>query len=176
MVEEKQIFDPKGFSMPSMKPVPILTHNISWWDKICQEFAPRKWMVDEEYQLYVPFLDEILVIPGGFIFDGASIPRVLWPVMSPTGILFLPGLFHDFAYRYNCYMTSEYKLIHQKQGRDFFDGNFKKMSEWINDVPTAEYSSWAALRAFGWIAWNNARKNGETVKVYQDFPELNIAG
>lgn len=163
---------PKGFDMPSMKPVPILTHNISRWDKICQEFAARKWMIDEDYELYVPFLDETLFIPSGFIFDGASIPRFLWPMMSPVGILFLPGLFHDFAYRYNCYMTTDGTLIHQMQGREFFDGNFKKMSEWINDVPSAEIMSWSALRAFGWIAWNKNRKNGETVKVYEDFPEL----
>ena len=40
------------------------------------------------------------VIPAGFQFDGASIPKFLRTFFSPVGVLLLGGLVHDYAYKY----------------------------------------------------------------------------
>ena len=41
------------------------------------------------------------VIPAGFKFDGASIPKFLHPFLSPqVGVLLIGGLVHDYAYKY----------------------------------------------------------------------------
>ena len=42
-----------------------------------------------------------IVIPEGFVFDGASVPRLLWGLLSPTGLLLIGGLVHDFGYRFD---------------------------------------------------------------------------
>ena len=40
------------------------------------------------------------VIPAGFTFDGASIPKFLRSFFSPVGVLLIGGLVHDYAYKY----------------------------------------------------------------------------
>lgn len=37
-------------------------------------------------------------VPAGFVTDGASIPRGLWSVFSPTGPWFGAAVIHDFLY------------------------------------------------------------------------------
>ena len=37
------------------------------------------------------------VIPAGFKFDGASIPKFLHTFLSPVGVLLMGGLIHDYA-------------------------------------------------------------------------------
>ena len=43
-----------------------------------------------------------LVIPEGFLFDGASIPRPLWSLLglAPHGVMDGPALAHDFVYHH----------------------------------------------------------------------------
>lgn len=38
------------------------------------------------------------VVPKGFVSDGASVPRIFWWVMTPTGVLFEASVLHDFLY------------------------------------------------------------------------------
>lgn len=37
-------------------------------------------------------------VPEGFLTDGASIPRCLWPIFSSTGKALYAGVIHDFRY------------------------------------------------------------------------------
>ena len=40
------------------------------------------------------------MIPAGFLFDGASVPNALYPVIDATALdLIIPGALHDYAYR-----------------------------------------------------------------------------
>jgi hypothetical protein len=36
----------------------------------------------------------------GFITDFASVPRILWPMVSPLGKVTLPSIIHDWCYTY----------------------------------------------------------------------------
>ena len=86
---------------PILEPLPIKTKGFGWWKKLWIWIsATRKFKVREDYTYYIPWLDVTVLIPAGFIFDGASIPRMFWPLLSPTGILFIPGLLHDYGYKY----------------------------------------------------------------------------
>ena len=39
-------------------------------------------------------------IPAGFVFDGASVPNTLYPLLDATALdLIIPGALHDYAYR-----------------------------------------------------------------------------
>ncbi|MCP4570574.1 MAG: DUF1353 domain-containing protein [FCB group bacterium] len=87
--------------MPKMRPVPIPTAGLAplkrGWNWITK---PRHWEIYEDWT-YQPFGKPIIVIPAPFIFDGASIPRILWPLLSPVGVLLIPAIIHDYGYKYN---------------------------------------------------------------------------
>lgn len=145
---------------PILKPVPIKTKGLSKWKQIWIWLTSfRKWEVVEDYYLYVPWYNITLFIPKGFIFDGASIPRVLWPLLSPTGILFIPGLIHDYGYRYNYLRDENNNIIFKGLGQKFFDRLFSKLGAYINGMPVLDKTAYYALRLFGRFAWNEHRKN-----------------
>ena len=62
-------------------------------------FEVRKWELMENW--YFTLNDDVqIVINKGFVFDGASIPRPLWAFLSPVGLLLIPGLIHDYGYKF----------------------------------------------------------------------------
>jgi hypothetical protein len=65
-----------------------------------------------------------ICIPEGYVSDGATVPRLLWAVFSPTGILFVASLVHDFAIKTQCLLRSEdvndSEFIGDKQADDLF--------------------------------------------------------
>jgi hypothetical protein len=146
--------------MPAMRPIRIPTKGQNFIKRFFTHFQTRSWEITEDYYLYIPELNEILFIPKGFVFDAASVPRLLWPIMNPTGILLIGGLFHDFGYRYDCFLNGTGRIIYKGAGRKFFDEQIKDISIYINDVHSMSIVAWAILRVFGCFAWNNRRKEG----------------
>ena len=51
------------------------------------EFTLEYWHDGERYRI---------VIPAGFEFNQASIPRILWPIVPPSGLGKVPPLVHDY--------------------------------------------------------------------------------
>ena len=94
--------EPKGWlKMPELKPVPIATekHGFTVW-----LHSVRTWELTENWKYTLPVSctggkGVKIVIPKGFVFDGASIPRPFWAILHPSGLLLIPALVHDFAYR-----------------------------------------------------------------------------
>lgn len=154
-------------TMPEMRPVIIPTKGLPWHKRFFTHFQRRKWEITEDYYLFIPDLNEILFIPKGFIFDGASVPRAFWPLINPTGILLIGSLFHDFGYRYNCFLNGTGRVIHANAGRAFFDQQIKDINIYVNDVHSMNTIAWGVLKAFGCFAWNGRRK--ENANVVEDF-------
>jgi len=78
--------------MPILEPIPILTKNKNFLNKIrIWLFENRKYKIAKEWE-YRYNQDIVFIIPAGFIFDGASVPRLFWPILSPTGLLLIQGL------------------------------------------------------------------------------------
>jgi len=74
--------------------MPFLTrpHSIQvtkdcFWDK-------QMWELEEPLR-YQDSNGTIYEVPAGFRHDFASIPRLLWPILSPTGRYSLPAVLHD---------------------------------------------------------------------------------
>ena len=89
----------KAISMPHMKPIPIPTKGKGFWGGIkIWLFVTRKWVIVKDYHYIIN--GEKLVIPTGFIFDGASVPKFLHAWLSPMGVLLVGGLIHDYGYKY----------------------------------------------------------------------------
>ena len=162
-------------SMPKLQPVPIKTKNHSVLRRIIIWMTSiRKWEVVEDWYYDLPDGPKVIV-PKGFIFDGASIPRPLWFLLSPTGLLLIPGLIHDFAYRYDYLWAIEsdensdiggniYKYK-ENSGQWYWDGVFRDVGEDVNGMAVIDTLAWAVLFFFGWVSWRlNRNRNADEIK------------
>jgi hypothetical protein len=163
---------------PVLEPVPILTKGLPLLMRIwVWLFSSRKWKVSEDWY-YETMIDReyaTIFIPKGFIFDGASIPRFLWWLLQPMGILLIPGLVHDYAYRYqkiilyNSIKGTYHNLFRHK--RDTWDEVFREISVRVNGCEVISYVAWLALYIFGGFAWRKNRKL-EAKRVAEDWIKL----
>ena len=153
--EEKRI----GFTymdMPKMQPVPIATKGKGFWKGIWMWITGvRHWVVCEDF--HYTLNGEGYMIPAGFQFDGASVPKFLATFLSPVGVLLMGGLVHDYGYRYGCLkkVTGEHTdRMTQKE----LDVIFRDICIEVNGFKVLNYLAWAALYVAGFVAWNNNRK------------------
>lgn len=88
------------------------------------------------------------IAPAGLIFDGASIPRLFWPIIgSPfTGDYRRAAVLHDAAYKNGWHFRDEADLMFYEAMRA--DGL----------RPAKALIMYWAVRLFGWFAW---KKKGE---------------
>lgn len=121
----------------------------------------QKWEIVEDWHFTLPDGTKI-IIPKGFIFDGASIPRPFWSLISPTDLLLIPSLIHDFAYRYDYLWTHsrsgeliKYKLF---TGRRHWDRVFRQVIIDTTGMKLVAWVSWLVLRVTGWYAWIKNRR------------------
>ncbi|MGF1753658.1 DUF1353 domain-containing protein [Vibrio makurazakiensis] len=150
--------------MPILQPLPIPTKKVP--SLICRIyiwiFSIREWEVKEEWSYKLPN-GVIIVIPKGFVFDGASIPRPLWMLLSPTGLLLIPGLIHDYAYRYDklvCRDEQGNLIDYQKgAGKAHWDKLFRDVGIEVNGIAFIDVLAWLALFIGGWFTWRKHRKN-----------------
>ena len=68
---------------------------------VVTKISRRKWRLIKDW--HTPFC----VVPAGFETDGASVPRLLWAVFSPAGVLFQAAIVHDYLYN-NAIKTKAY--------------------------------------------------------------------
>ena len=123
--------------------------------------AVRKWRVVEEWEYELPD-GTTAVIPKNFKFDGASIPRMFWAILSPTGLLLIPGLIHDYSYKYNTLLTrnpdGSLENYAKMSGRREWDQLFREVAIGVNGFLFIFYAAWLALYLFGCFAWKKHRK------------------
>ena len=93
--EERVGFD-MPFGMPVLQPIPIETKNKGFWKGILLWLlGKRQWEVAEDF--WFTLEGGNYMIPAGFQFDGASVPKFLATFLSPTGVLLIGGLVHDYG-------------------------------------------------------------------------------
>ena len=94
---------------PTLKPVRIPTKGKGFWGGIITWLlSTRNWVLVEDWHYSMWGKD--FVIPAGFKFDGASIPKFLRTFFSPVGVLLIGGLIHDYAYKYQTLLLKNYYL------------------------------------------------------------------
>ena len=61
----------------------------------------HNWLVTRDfvYVTDVRLADSVICVPAGFVTDFASIPRVLWALLPPTGEYGKAAVIHDYRYR-----------------------------------------------------------------------------
>jgi len=146
---------------PVMRPIRIATKGKGFFKMIMMWIlGTRHWEIanDFEYELN----GTKYVIPAGFKFDGASIPKFLHTFLSPVGVLLLGGLVHDYAYKYAALKPKKGAVLLLDQKKS--DEIFRDINIEINGFYFMNYLAYWSLRLGGFMAWNKHRKVDAKIK------------
>ena len=147
----------KAISMPHMKPIPIPTKGKGFWGGLkIWLFVSRKWVIVKDYHYRINGQD--LVIPVGFIFDGASVPKFLHAWLSPMGVLLVGGLIHDYGYKYQTLLCKGKKKSIGTKTQKELDIIFRDVNIIQNGFRLINYLAYYGLKLGGFAAWNKHRK------------------
>ena len=150
-------------AMPTMKPIPIRTKGKGFFKGILLWLlGVRHWEISEDFEYVLN--GNKYIIPAGFKFDGASIPKFLHTFLSPVGVLLMGGLVHDYAYKYETLLRQNKKdtlgVISQKRA----DEIFRDINIEVNGFYLMNYLAYYSLRLGGFMAWNKHRKVNAKIK------------
>ena len=149
---------------PLMKPIRIATKGKGFFTMIKMWIlGVRHWEIAKDFEYVLN--GNKYVIPAGFKFDGASIPKFLHPFLSPVGVLLIGGLVHDYAYKYATLLRQGPKkqtmgVITQKKA----DEIFRDINIGVNGFYLMNYLAYWSLRLGGFVAWNKHRKVNAKIK------------
>ena len=144
-------------NMPIIQPIPIPTKDKGFFGALfIWLFKARQWTVMEDWCYTLRGI--YMVIPKGFIFDGASVPKYFWSWVSPTGILLIAGLIHDYGYKYGTLLKLDKKSTTGPQSLRNTDRLFLEVNIEVNGFKVINYLVFLGLRAGSWWAWHNHRK------------------
>ena len=143
--------------LPHLQPIKISTKGKGFWKGIIMWLlSTRNWKITKDWKYR--YNGNEYIIPAGFQFDGASIPKFLRTFFSPVGVLLVGGLVHDYMYKYASLKRTDKKgsllLVDQKRA----DQIFRDINIEINGFYFMNYLSYWSLRLGGWVAWNGHRK------------------
>jgi len=157
--------------MPVLRPVPIptkSTHSVLL--RLWLWYQGRQWELADEWCYHYQAVngDHVcFIIPKGFHFDGASIPRWLRPLLSPVGLLLISGLIHDYAYRHDQLWSLDdqgnISAWHKGAGRDCWDDLFKAVGKEVNGLFLLDGMAAIALAIAGCAAWKENRRRNEPI-------------
>lgn len=148
---------------PHMKPLRIATKGKGFWSAIwLWLMTVRQWEVAKDF--HYELNGEKFVIPAGFQFDGASIPKFLATFLSPVGVLLIGGLIHDYGYKYETLLLKDKKSTIGVKTQKWMDETFRDINIEINGFYFLNYLAYYALRLGGFVAWNGHRKVGAKIK------------
>ena len=144
-------------SMPDLKPLPIKTKGKGFFKAIVMWLlGTRNWELTNDFNYVLN--GNKYVIPAGFKFDGASIPKFLRTFFSPVGVLLLGGLVHDYAYKYETLLRENKRDTLGKISQKRADEIFRDININVNGFYLMNYLAYWSLRLGGFVAWNGHRK------------------
>ena len=156
----KQKFNFKGF--PELKPLPIKTKGKGFWKGIAMWLlSTRNWEITKDWKYNIDGTE--YVIPAGFQFDGASIPKFLRTFFSPVGVLLIGGLVHDYAYKYKTLLEVNKKKTMGDLTQKRADEIFRDINIVVNGFYVMNYLAYWSLRLGGFVAWNGHRKRNAKI-------------
>jgi len=96
-------------------------------------------------------LDFVVMIPDGFIWDGASVPRLLWTLsgIRPDGLARAAALVHDYIYRRHAHLSAP------PVTRLMADKLFRYMIREAGGSKWLAFRAYWAVRLFGRAAWKS---------------------
>jgi hypothetical protein len=149
--------------LPNLQPVKISTKGKGFWKGIIMWLtSTRNWTITKDWKYKIDGNE--YVIPKGFQFDGASIPKFMRTFFSPVGVLLIGGLVHDYMYKYSALKSVQANgallLVNQKKA----DQIFRDINIEVNGFYFMNYLAYWSLRIGGFVAWNGHRKRNAKIK------------
>lgn len=103
---------------------------------------PLRWYSDRGHPT------EQVTVPLGFTCDGASIPRVAWPLIGHplSSTVIRAGAVHDYLYHHR--RINNRRISRARADLEFLDALR------VDGVPRwRRWTMWAAVRCFAWPVW-----------------------
>ena len=148
--------------MPILQPIQIKTKGKGFWKGIVLWLlSTRNWILKEDWKYNIDGTE--YVIPAGFQFDGASIPKFLRTFFSPVGVLLIGGLVHDYAYKYKTLLKKNKKDTMGEITQKKADEIFRDINIIVNGFYTMNRLAYWSLRLGGFVAWNGHRKRNNKI-------------
>ena len=152
--------------LPHLQPLKIATKGKGFWKGIVMWLlSTRNWEITRDWQYKID--GEDYVIPAGFTFDGASIPKFLRTFFSPVGVLLVGGLVHDYAYKYKTLLKVDRKSTMGDLTQKRADEIFRDINCNVNGFYFMNYLAYWSLRLGGFVAWNGHRKRNAKIEGVQ---------
>ena len=107
----------------------------------------RPFRVVERFGYIVEKTGSSVVVPAGFLTDGATVPFPLNAIVPAWGRHGKAAVVHDYMYRSGDY------------SREFADYVFLEAMGVLGVPKWRKWLMYLAVRMFGWIVWNRLRKN-----------------
>lgn len=140
--------------------------------------SEKLYQLDESYYVALihPSAGEIEVhVPNGFVYDGASVPRVLWSLagLHPDGLMRAASLVHDYIYIWKGELkpwTKSYKhgciawvadtrvSMAVKFTRKQADDLFLLMLKASGMSWSKRNKAYLGVRLGGWVPWKKERR------------------
>ena len=147
---------------PHLQPMKISTKNKGFFKGIVMWLlSTRNWEITKDWHYKID--DTEYVIPAGFQFDGASIPKFLRTFFSPVGVLLMGGLVHDYAYKYKTLLEANKKKTMGELTQKRADEIFRDINIIVNGFYSMNYLAYWSLRIGGFVAWNGHRKRNAKI-------------
>jgi hypothetical protein len=111
-------------------------------DLVVKSYDETKWELTEEFYFYFSEDDKStgVTVPKGFITDFASVPRILWSILPPTGRYTKAAVLHDFLYS----NASHLELTRKQCDKMFLQGmEILGVKRWVRNT------IYRAVRIFG---------------------------
>jgi hypothetical protein len=100
--------------------------------------------------------EQLITVPEGFDSDGASVPRIFWPILPRWGKYGKAAILHDYMYRIKEYSRKECD-----------DVMLEAMK--VLEVPEWEQALiYRSLRSFGWGGWYRLKSQKGWENMYKD--------
>jgi len=127
--------------------------------------TPNLFKIVNDWKITLPNEQQVMV-PAGFVYDGASIPFFLQPLITSFGPAHRGSILHDYGYRYNYLLDWDGNKIYVGAGQKFFDGLFREVVAVTSHLKGLATIVWLGVRAFGKTAWNKRRKEQKDMEEY----------
>jgi len=89
-------------------------------------------------------------VPAGFLTDYASVPRILWNLIPPTGKYTYAAVVHDYLYAGHNGQHI-YKVTRKQADAVFLDAMLS-----VGVSKPLAYTMWAGVRVGGWVGWGRS--------------------
>lgn len=127
-------------------------------------FDGRTWKVTASFEYHVgsPDGQKVVVIPIGFLTDFASVPKLLWNVLPPTGSYGKAAVIHDWLYQTRQINVSTQDRPHLMYlcNRAEADAILNEGMAVLGTSRLVRFMVYWGVRLGGWKPWHTYRQAG----------------